>query len=343
MNNEKKDFENLEQSGAVNAPDTEQESETTDAQRDSLNKETDEKDEKSVAQDNTDTVEKSVEASETSLPCENEDTFKSQGDADSSDVEGSEEESLETLTIDASDTELESDGKDEDGAKTEEIVSEDNGKEDNVPSPDKETEDKKVAKKKEKKEEKVSFLQSTFDFLEMFVFTLVAVLVITSFIIRPSVVNGDSMQNTLENQQVLLVSELFYTPKKGDIVVVEDYSTVLKKPIVKRVIATEGDIVRITKKAVFVNGEILDEPYVRIDFPDYEYSTWYMDCFGEKHDLRFGKDFYEITVPKGELFILGDHRNASKDSREIGTVDADAVIGKVLIRIMPFDSFGRVE
>ena len=251
---------------------------------------------------------------------------------------------LETPSEDTDSNEVENEPKEENSSADANAESEETGEakaeEVSLPSP---TIDEVTPEKKEpEKEEKTSFVRAAFDFLEMFVFTLVAVLVITSFIIRPSVVNGDSMQDTLENEQVLLISSLFYTPKKGDIVVVEDYATVLKKPIVKRIIATEGDVVRVTKTEIIVNGEALYEPYVRIDDPSYEYATWYVDCFGDKHDLRIGRDFYEITVPKGELFILGDHRNASKDSREIGTVDKDTVIGKVLLRVMPFDYFGKV-
>lgn len=208
-----------------------------------------------------------------------------------------------------------------------------------LPSPAEE----KIKQEEKSVSKRTAILGSAFDFLEMFVFTLVAVLVITCFLIRPSVVSGDSMQDTLEDKQVLLVSDLFYTPRRGDVIVVEDYATTLKKPIVKRVIGIEGDIVRVTKDAIYVNGERLEEPYVRIDFENYTYTTWYIDCFSEKHNVQLGRDYYEITVPEGELFILGDHRNASKDSREIGTVDADAVIGRVLIRILPFNSFGAVE
>ena len=117
-----------------------------------------------------------------------------------------------------------------------------------------------------------------------------------------------------------------YPPKRGDIIVCEDYSTNLKKPIVKRVIAIEGDTIIITPdKRVYVNGELLDESdYVFLDGLDYTKPV-------------------NLTVPDGELFVMGDHRNDSEDSRSIGTISEDSVLGKVILRFYPFNKFGPVN
>ncbi len=166
-----------------------------------------------------------------------------------------------------------------------------------------------------------------FDFVELVVFTLLAVMIVTSFLFRHSIVDGESMENTLHSHEHLIISDLFYTPKRGDIIVCEDYTTAIPKPIVKRVIAIEGDTVKITSDGdVFVNGALIDESkYVHIDELGYKYRE------------------LEVTVPKNELFVMGDHRNKSTDSREIGTVSEDSVLGKVLLRFYPFNKFGKVD
>ena len=150
-------------------------------------------------------------------------------------------------------------------------------------------------------------IDGIFDILEMFVFALAFVLIAMAFCFRHSVVDGPSMMDTLQDGEHLIISSLFYTPKQGDIVVVQDASKEdvnrnLAKPIVKRVIATEGQTVKIyydtqsEKNVVYVDGILLDEPYVYIDESNYQY-----------HSL-------ETTVPEGCVFLMGDHRNNSTDS-----------------------------
>ena len=163
-------------------------------------------------------------------------------------------------------------------------------------------------------------MDARFDFLELCIFTLVIVLVITTFFFRHSIVDGASMEQTLYDGDRLILSSFLYTPEVGDIIVCEDYSTALRKPIVKRVIATAGQTVEIYDgRTVYVDGVLVDDSYVYIDRPD---NTPYL-----KH-----------TVAEGHIFVMGDHRNASTDSRDIGDVSLDSVIGKVVMRIYPFDT-----
>lgn len=175
-------------------------------------------------------------------------------------------------------------------------------------------------------------VRSAFDIVEMFVFAMAFVLIAMAFCFRHSVVDGGSMENTLHDGEHLIISDLFYTPKQGDIVVVQDLSKKdlhpeLTKPIVKRVIATEGQTVMILPSgAVYVDGELLDEDYVYIDDRDYLYKE------------------IAIVVPKDSVFLMGDHRNVSLDSRSsAGAFSEDAILGKVILRFAPLDRFGRVS
>ncbi len=177
--------------------------------------------------------------------------------------------------------------------------------------------------------EKPRKVDGGFDFIELFVFTLVAVMLLTTFFFRHSVVEGESMEGTLHEGEHLIISDLFYTPKVGDIIVCSDYTSAIQKPIVKRIIATAGQTVMITyyngQNLVYVDGVRLNEEYVFIDDPTYKYRTLY------------------YIVPEGEVFVMGDHRNRSTDSRVLGSIDEDAILGRVLVRFFPFDKFGKVN
>lgn len=174
-------------------------------------------------------------------------------------------------------------------------------------------------------EEKSSFARKLFDFAELFVFTLAAVILLLSFVFRHAEVLGHSMDNTLADGEHLIISDLFYTPRRGDIVVFEDYSTIHRTPLIKRIIAVGGDRLRISDGSVYVNGELLDESgYIRTS-----YTTGTIDKI----------------IPEGEVFVMGDNRGESDDSRNplIGTIDEDAILGKVILRFYPFKSFGSVN
>lgn len=202
---------------------------------------------------------------------------------------------------------------------------------------------KREAPKLPKKEREIGsrWVDTTFDFLELFIFTFVGVLLVTTFIFRHSVVSGNSMLNTLHDGDKLIISDLFYTPDYGDIVVVEDHTAGIMSPIVKRVIALEGDTVRVTEGGIFING-ILENSVSYVytdgtayfyDIDDYRYFTDY-----EGFDFR-ADEYYEFIVPEDEVYVLGDHRNDSTDSRKRGTVREDAILGRVIVRFYPFEDF----
>lgn len=167
-----------------------------------------------------------------------------------------------------------------------------------------------------------------FDWVQCIVVALIASILVFLFLGRTVGVIGGSMESTLQEGDRLLISDLFYTPENGDIVVLRQLSF-RDEPIVKRVIATEGQTVDIDfeNAVVYVDGIALDEPYLN-DFSYFEQQ----DFDGE------------ITVPEGCVFVLGDNRNASTDSRtdSIGCVDVRNILGKVLWRITPLNNFGSV-
>lgn len=176
------------------------------------------------------------------------------------------------------------------------------------------------------------FLSELYDWLEIFAVSVAAVFVIFAFVARIAVVDGPSMQNTLHNGDKLLVWELFYTPKQGDVVVCQSERYGLDKPLVKRVIATEGQTVTIDRETwtVYVDGIPLKEDYVL------RVNTQSM----------IGWDYEDsYTVPEGNVFVMGDNRNDSLDSRSyrIGPIDERYIIGKVIFRFYPLSDFGVVK
>lgn len=191
-------------------------------------------------------------------------------------------------------------------------------------------------------------VHTLFDYVELFVVTVAIILFATLFLFRHAIVDGDSMYGTLKNGEHLIISDLFYTPKAGDIVVFEsEEETGISGPIIKRVIATEGDVVTIYTNTVYVNGERLTEPYANLggspsNIKDYLTYGELHRCIGQTID-KDGNVCYSYEVGEGELFVMGDNRFNSTDSRKFGTIDEDCVLGRVLIRIAPLSAFGGVD
>ncbi|MEY8402214.1 signal peptidase I [Oscillospiraceae bacterium 44-34] len=173
-----------------------------------------------------------------------------------------------------------------------------------------------------------------FEWLQLFLGCVVAAVVLFNCVARLTRVDGESMDKTLHDGEIMLIWSLGYTPKQGDIVVVNKTCVLLPgwpepRAIVKRVIATGGQTVDIDYAAgkVYVDGEALDEPYLHeamyLPFsPDMEGTHW--------------------VVPEGSIFVMGDNRNHSTDSRDdrLGTIDADYVLGKAVFALWPLDRFG---
>ena len=163
------------------------------------------------------------------------------------------------------------------------------------------------------------------------VFLVAGVLLVFSLLFRMVVVSGPSMKNTLiDGDWVLLMGNVLYNnPKQGDVIVASKKSYDDGKPIVKRVIATEGQTVDIDfdEGVVYVDGNALDEPYTLTATTLFE-----------------GVNF-PLTVEEGCIFVLGDNRNESKDSRskEIGLIDCREVLGKAVLILFPGNEKGNME
>ena len=161
------------------------------------------------------------------------------------------------------------------------------------------------------------------------------VIILFTFVFKIVTISGDSMKNTLKNQERIVISNLFYEPKNGDIIVISRNSSNstqnLKNEtcIIKRIIATEGQVVNINFDTgiVFVDGKALMETYTLT-------AT----------NLEEGMSF-PLVVEEGCVFVMGDNRNNSKDSRsiEIGLIDCREILGKAIFLLVPGTNKGAVN
>lgn len=169
-------------------------------------------------------------------------------------------------------------------------------------------------------------IKDVFEWLESFVISLIAVIFIFTFIFGKVEVSGNSMNQTLFNGDQLIITGWNYTPAVGDIVILskgcsdtEIGKIIDDKPLVKRIVAIEGQSVEIKESHLFVDGKMIDE--------EYEYGNTYSNGFEGKQ-----------VVPKDCVFVLGDNREDSSDSRVLGFINKSYIMGKVLCRAFPFEN-----
>ncbi len=184
-----------------------------------------------------------------------------------------------------------------------------------------------------------------FDYLELFAWSVFAVLIIFTFGIRLCRVDGESMENTLYDGQNLLLVSAGYTPQQDDIIVfhLTKPQSNLQKTLVKRVIAVGGQELVIDTRAgtVTVDGVRYGDTHAVLkDRVTDEITGSYLTSLF-RYDFDPATGIFRTTVPEHTVFVMGDNRNNSKDSRdpEVGFVDERCILGRVALRLLPFTVF----
>ena len=176
-------------------------------------------------------------------------------------------------------------------------------------------------------------VKTLYEWLEEIVIALTLVVLVFTFLFRVVTVTGESMLPNFVEGQKLIVTNLGHSVEQGTVVVA---TNVLSEPIIKRVIATEGQTVDIDYETgtVYVDGEPVDETLFGLEngITTRPYSMLEAMVFPQ-------------TVPEGCVFVLGDNRSVSKDSRytEVGMVDTRHILGEAVFTLYPFDRFGAIE
>ena len=189
---------------------------------------------------------------------------------------------------------------------------------------------------KEPKKKK-SAIKEIFDWVVSIASAIAIVLLLHIFVFVQVTVSGSSMDPTLKDKDRLIAVRFMYEPKYADIVVVDPYlseGTVKGKTMfnrvlyIKRVIATGGQTIDLKDGKVYIDGKLLEEDYIADSVKTYTQSTE-----------------MPVTVPEGCVFVMGDNREWSKDSRDrtVGILRNEQVVGKAVFRLLPFDKFGVVK
>lgn len=183
-------------------------------------------------------------------------------------------------------------------------------------------EDSVVVKRKEKKDN---------SWVIWFVVALAIAFCLRMFVFELVRVDGESMNNTLLDGQHLFVEKIskYSGLDRGDIVIVR-YPNSGNKAYVKRIVALGGDSVKVMDGGLYINGQKQNEPYIKES---------YMEYYGE----GYGGDGVEYTVPEGYYYVMGDNRNNSSDSRKVGPISKDEIIGHAMFIIWPISDIGSIE
>ena len=172
-----------------------------------------------------------------------------------------------------------------------------------------------------------SILQTVGQFFKDLVQTFGTAIIIAGFVIyfvaQTHVVHGHSMEPNLYTDQRLIVEKVTYrfdSPERGDIVVIDVPDSEL--PLIKRVIGLPGEMIEIRNNQVFINGVLLEEPYLA------DVSMW---------------NYSQIVIPDDHIFVMGDNRDLSRDSRYFGSVDLTQIRGRAWVSFWPLEDMGLVE
>lgn len=177
---------------------------------------------------------------------------------------------------------------------------------------------------------------NVWEYVKSMVFTVIAMLaiyIILSFVGQRTVVSGNSMYPRLKNDDNILVNKLAYKVgdvERFDVVIFPHYNETMQEEVyyVKRIIGLPGEMVRVDKGLIYINGELLTE---------------YYGCYDDDLPYYNGLAGEEIYVGEDEYFVLGDNRNNSEDSRTFGCIKKDDLTGKAFLKIYPFSDISFVK
>lgn len=182
---------------------------------------------------------------------------------------------------------------------------------------------------------KTGWRKELIDWVEAIVVAVVVALVLRNFVMTLALVDGASMENTLSDGDRLYVNKLMYTPEKGDIVII-DTDKHPQGPLVKRIIATEGDTIYIDPytNLVYVNDELIEEDYIKGKTVLPGMELYINGEYSRKNPIVVGND---------EIFAMGDNRENSSDSRNLGLFTEDEIMGHAVFRFWPLNEFGKLD
>jgi signal peptidase I len=177
-----------------------------------------------------------------------------------------------------------------------------------------------------------------YDWAHSLVFAFVGFVLVLSFAAGIFSVSQHSMTDTLQPGEMVIVSRLPYTPKNGDIILFVKHGwmnsfnedTGLYNPLIKRIVGLPGDELVFENETLYINGDSVTEPYIKDR----------MMRWADTSLITGGK----VVVPEGSVFVMGDNRGSSHDSRnaDIGFVDTRSILGPAVLRVSPFSKFGRI-
>jgi signal peptidase I len=183
----------------------------------------------------------------------------------------------------------------------------------------------------------------TIEWIKAILIAIIIVVVIRWFLFTPTLVSGISMQPNFENKERLIVNKIIYNirdPKRGEVVV---FHAPEKKDYIKRVIGLPGDTVMVKGDDVYINGEIIRESYIQAQVDEARAKgTSYNRIVNFKVEAD---GIRAATVPEGTVFVMGDNRSNSKDSRydEVGFIPFDKIVGRADIVFWPLDEMKLID
>lgn len=158
-----------------------------------------------------------------------------------------------------------------------------------------------------------------------YVVIIVVVVLIRCFVVTPVIVSGSSMDNTLTNNQVLILKKFDKNYQRFDIVVIDFNNEFLKEKLIKRIIGLPGEEVKYKDGSLYINNELVKDDFASItgDFTSREIGS--------------------VKIPEGKYLVLGDNRTNSVDSRLLGFIDEKDIKGTTNLRLFPFNKLGKIE